>query len=167
MEFLSDAAVQLLESAIEEKGAMAARVAFFLNKGTWQQFLSELRSKAKYESVIKDFIEMHVSKGGNDLPRGSGGDLEINLMEYCDAQIAKTKIKKGKTVKNFASTTLRGHNSVYVKYWLHTERGELALICPVLESRLNSMDKKHVLTQAATLTEEEYGKVCNFIFVFH
>ena len=40
--------------AFEEK---AARIDFFLNKGTWQQFLSELRSKGKYESVLKDFIE--------------------------------------------------------------------------------------------------------------
>ena len=110
MEFLADAVLLLedgkLPDPLPDEGA--ARVVHFLNMGTWQQFLSALQSKAKYELVLRDFIEMHVSKGGNDLPRGSGGDLEINLMAHCEAQIAKTKIKKGRTVKAFASTTLLG-----------------------------------------------------------
>ena len=62
MEFLADAAASVLAHDlplglnVEEK---AARIDFFLNKGTWQQFLSELRSKGKYESVLKDFIEVN------------------------------------------------------------------------------------------------------------
>ena len=85
-----------------------------LAPGSWawaSQFEKTMKSRAKYDKGIQDFLLYHIRKGATD------ENMEANLLDYFDG-LCEEKNENGE--QRYASTTLRSLTSVFVKYWLHT-----------------------------------------------
>jgi hypothetical protein len=107
---------------------------------SWIAFLEGFGSKDAYKKRVDDFFQWQASVDGDD--------LVAKLIQYF-----KTQHDGG-----LAPTTLRSWFSMFVKFWLHSGRGDLKLLAPIIEDNLSKWEKNHSVKKSKTFTKEQLGK---------
>jgi hypothetical protein len=107
-------------------------------------FLKDFKSAPRYSQVIFEFLLFH------------------EWQEECDEEsLRKSLIAYMQELHDAgkAPTTLRSRYSIAKKFWLHTGRGDLNILTPIIESNLKKWDKDHTIKQAKVFTKAELGKI--------
>jgi hypothetical protein len=112
-----------------------------LDHPSWLGFLNNLVSRNRYEKVTLEyllFVELQTEFSENTMIR----DL-INYFDECHEAC-------------IAPTTLRSRFSILKKIFLHTERGDLSMRAPLVESNLLKWGKTHTVTQSNVFKKPHY-----------
>lgn len=112
---------------------------------SWQTFLEGKKCRSVYEKRINDFLaynEEHFEEP----------DMNKNLISYF--QFNRQKVDAdGNAV--YAPTSLRSWLSVFQAFYLHTNRGDLKSIAPILGAKLDQWEKEYEATKAKTFTKHD------------
>jgi hypothetical protein len=105
-----------------------------LGHASWNSFLTNFKSSHVYVQRVKDFLSWK-SKFGE------GTSLEANLITYFDYKNSEIN-EEG--VRRFSASTMCTWFSIFVTFWKHTSRGNLKLLCPIIEDNLKKWGKTQV-----------------------
>ncbi|KAJ1440248.1 hypothetical protein B484DRAFT_466912 [Ochromonadaceae sp. CCMP2298] len=107
----------------------------------WVGFLRNFLSKERYEKIILELLLYH------ELQLYFSEDTLIaSIISYFDECYDA----------GLAPTTLRSRFSAVKKFWLHTGRGNLSQMAPLVESNLSKWDKVHTTKQSNVFKKEHY-----------
>jgi len=126
---------ELSPQQLEEYGA---------NSPSWLAFLEGLKSRDTYEKRLYDFLLFHSANPQND--------MTTNLINYFQVSHAK-KDEEGDLYH--APTSLRSWFSVFLKFYLHSGRGDLKKDAPIIATKLNQWEKEYEQIKAKTFTKQD------------
>ena len=81
--------------------------------------------------------------------------LHMSLLKYFDFQREQLN---NDNQRMYAPTTMRGWLAIFSRYWAFTGRGDLKMLCPLLETNLSKWEKTYKVKKAYTFEKEHLGK---------
>jgi len=129
--------LQLTPEQLEQLGAKSA---------SWLIFLEDKACKEEYLKRLHDFLLFHYNKSFEQ------PSMELNMMDYFQFNHDK-KDEDGDPY--YAPTTLRSWFSVFQAFYLHSGRGKLKEVAPIINIKLNQWVKEHEAKKAKTFTRED------------
>jgi hypothetical protein len=143
-----------LDAAALLLGVAAVTVLLYIwgfDNPNWLSFLVGFPSAPRYCKVVQLFflyVEVRMIAESADQQAGDA-ELIRHMIGYFD-HLHNTK--------QIAPTTLRSVFSALKKFWLHTGRGDLSALAPLVEANLAKWDKQHRLKQARAFTKDNLSK---------
>ena len=113
--------------SIRSVEATAPRQEWGQSNASWVSFLTGFTSEKVYRKNVNDFLLFHE----NEQP--SSNDLGMSLIIY---------FQKLYDSGNYKATSLRSFYSVFKKIWLHSGRGDLKAMLPIIESNIDKWTKE-------------------------
>jgi hypothetical protein len=127
---------------------------------SWTSFLREFASKIKYERRIENFYAYGDS---NNYPRDIDGYF-LNAEEVLHRYFEFSHLLMNEDNKpRYAPTSLRGWYSIFLKYWIHTGKGNIDTIAPIIDSDLVKWTKGYEEKKAKVFSKEQLGIKYYFI----
>lgn len=106
---------------------------------SWECFKEGLKDPRKYEDRLQDF-KAHLESKDKQYT------LEDDLLLYF---IYKRGLFNDVGEQQHAPTSMRSWLSVFKAFWKHSGRGDLNVKLPILETKINQWEKKHIVEKAA------------------
>jgi hypothetical protein len=127
--------------SIRSVEATAPRQEWGQSNASWVSFLTGFTSEKVYRKNVNDFLLFHE----NEQP--SSNDLGMSLIIY---------FQKLYDSVNYKATSLRSFYSVFKKFWLHSGRGDLKAMLPIIESNIDKWTKvAEPAKKAGTFTKKD------------
>jgi hypothetical protein len=101
--------------------------------------------KYKLYSIIREFYESEECTDTNP---------EDALITYF---MKMRKENNADEQRAYAPTTMRGWFSMFKAFWLHTGRGDLEALVPLISTKLNHWQAAYITEKASTFTKEDMG----------
>jgi len=137
-------------SQLQENEIANSQVDYGQNNISWKQFIVNKASSSKYVARINDFLhwqlDSRVTAGANS--------LVDKLVLYFQASHLALK-DNGSMEARYAPTTLRGWFSMFVRFWQLTGKGNLHVLCPIIELNITCWETIYNSKVAKTLTKED------------
>lgn len=146
--------LQLEDSDEEDAGDVLKALVDYASYGadnySWQSFLKDFQSAPKYIRVIEDFLDYYDEHHKMDTCMLRGVESFFNF---------RRALTKDDGSLYFAPTTLRSQFSVIVVFWLHTGRGDLAKLLPIMGDNFKKWEKKYNSTKANCFTKQDLSQL--------